>query len=63
MPKVKLTMIKTLLTLALLPASLTAAASSPLTPAQEARVQELVQETLIGHPEILIAAADRKSVV
>jgi hypothetical protein len=32
---------------------------SPLTPAQEARVQALVQETLLSHPEILIAAADK----
>jgi protein-disulfide isomerase len=38
---------------------LTASASSPLTPAQEARVQALVQETLLSHPEILIAAADK----
>ncbi len=46
----------TLLTFLLLSASLTASASSPLTPAQEARVQALVQETLLSHPEILIAA-------
>ncbi|HBM3289526.1 TPA: thioredoxin domain-containing protein [Klebsiella michiganensis] len=49
----------TLLTFFLLSASLTASASSPLTPAQEARVQALVQETLLSHPEILIAAADK----
>lgn len=49
----------TLLTFLLLSASLTASASSPLTPAQEARVQALVQETLLSHPEILIAAADK----
>ncbi|MEZ7213959.1 DsbA family protein [Klebsiella spallanzanii] len=50
---------KTLLTLILLSASLQASASSPLTPAQEARVQELVKETLLSHPEILVAAADK----
>lgn len=50
---------KTLLTLILLSASLQASASSPLTPAQEARVQELVKETLLSHPEILVTAADK----
>lgn len=43
----------------LLLASLRAFAAPPLTPAQEARVQELVQETLLNHPEILAAAAEK----
>ncbi len=43
----------------LLLASLRAFAAAPLTPAQEARVQELVQETLLNHPEILAAAAEK----
>lgn len=50
---------KTLLTLILLSTSMQASASSPLTAAQEARVQELVQETLLSHPEILAAAAEK----
>ncbi|HDS6411051.1 TPA: thioredoxin domain-containing protein [Klebsiella oxytoca] len=50
---------KTLLAFTLLSASLPTLASSPLTPAQEARVQALVQETLLNHPEILIAAAEK----
>ena len=40
-------------------ASLRAFAAPPLTPAQEARVQKLVQETLLNHPEILAAAAEK----
>lgn len=43
----------------LMMASLGAIAAPPLTPAQEARVQELVQETLLKHPEILAAAAEK----
>ena len=49
----------TLLFTFLMTASLQAFAASALTPAQEARVQELVQETLLKHPEILAAAADK----
>lgn len=49
---------KTLLSLLLLVASLPAFAAPALTAAQEARVQELVQETLLKHPEILAAAAE-----
>lgn len=52
-------MIKTLFTLLLLAASLSATAAPALTPAQEARVQELVQETLLNHPEILAAVAEK----
>lgn len=50
---------KTLLSLLLLVASLPAFAAPALTAAQEARVQELVQETLLKHPEILAAAAEK----
>lgn len=49
----------TLLFTLLMTASLQAIAAPALTPAQEARVQELVQETLLKHPEILVAAADK----
>ena len=47
---------KILLSLLLLVASLPAFAAPALTAAQEARVQELVQETLLKHPEILAEA-------
>lgn len=50
---------KTLIFGLLILASLRAFAAPPLTPAQEARVQELVQETLLNHPEILAAAAEK----
>lgn len=50
---------KTLLTIALLSVSWLASAASALTPAQEARVQELVKETLLNHPEILAAVAEK----
>lgn len=49
----------TLLFTLLMTASLQAVAAPPLTPAQEVRVQELVQETLLKHPEILAAAAEK----
>ena len=49
----------TLLFTLLMTASLQAVAAPALTPAQEARVQELVQETLLKHPEILAAAAEK----
>ncbi|WP_333495750.1 DsbA family protein [Kluyvera sp. CHPC 1.251] len=49
----------TLLFTLLMTASLQAIAAPALTPAQEARVQELVQETLLKHPEILAAAAEK----
>lgn len=49
----------TLLFTFLMTASLQAVAAPALTPAQEARVQELVQETLLKHPEILAAAAEK----
>ncbi|MGZ0751813.1 DsbA family protein [Kluyvera sichuanensis] len=49
----------TLLFTLLMTASLQAVAAPALTPAQEARVQELVQETLLKHPEILAAAAEQ----
>ncbi|MFP5596548.1 DsbA family protein [Kluyvera sp. 142486] len=49
----------TLLFTLLMTASLQAFAAPALTPAQEARVQELVQETLLKHPEILAAAAEK----
>ena len=50
---------KTLLSLFLLAVSLPTLAAPVLTAAQEARVQELVQETLLKHPEILAAAAEK----
>ena len=50
---------KTLLSLFLLAVSLPTLAAPALTAAQEARVQELVQETLLKHPEILAAAAEK----
>ena len=49
----------TLMFTLLMTASLQAVAAPALTPAQEARVQELVQETLLKHPEILAAAAEK----
>lgn len=49
----------TLLFTLLMTASLQAVAAPALTPAQEARVQELVQETLLKHPEILAAVAEK----
>lgn len=49
----------TLLFTLLMTASLQAVAAPALTPAQEARVQELVQETLLKHPEILATAAEK----
>lgn len=50
---------KTLLSLILLAVSLPLYAAPALTAAQEARVQELVQETLLNHPEILTAVAEK----
>ena len=50
---------KILLSLCLLAVSLPVFAAPALTAAQEARVQELVQETLLKHPEILAAAAEK----
>lgn len=50
---------KILFTLILLSLSTQAFAAPALTAAQEARVQELVKETLLNHPEILAAAAEK----
>ncbi|MGG5839024.1 DsbA family protein, partial [Huaxiibacter chinensis] len=50
---------KIFLTLILLFASLQVFAAPALTPEQEARVQALVKETLLNHPEILAQVADK----
>lgn len=50
---------KTLLLLALYAISTQVSASAALTQQQEARVQELVKETLLNHPEILAEAAEK----
>ncbi|WP_230351376.1 DsbA family protein [Lelliottia sp. WAP21] len=50
---------KIFLTLILLFASLQVFAAPALSPEQEARVQALVKETLLNHPEILAQVADK----
>lgn len=50
---------KTLLTLILLAASLQASAAPAFNADQEARIQQLVKETLLNHPEILAEVAEK----